>query len=1117
MDRIRCRSRRIAGGYGFALSRYMRIRSVFAFILSLGSAMGVSLANARDARAEISASVQADAQAGSSVTQTEATTTVAETAMSLRLTHLLFAAVLDHYEAEGLEKYRPDFLLHERYLRTFIYEWGLLLDAGSVRSTKEAWAQIAARKSYLGVNFEIWRRTLPNYFGGSAVANGFNIGYRREGFLVRVLESEIKTETKANSGVAPLSAFDLRLAKIVDFVSADLMTEEADQALGAKILESVLSSSNADIRKNAAQTLRNSPRLMKIVNTLRLGRDVVLGIASGGPAAGSQTALTYARIAKYYASSTAKAIRMPELLRASKAAWNATPSIAVATTASIGAHGAAAYLLPHDFFSADDPSSSTAQAPPAIGSDETTKNIPFLAALALNTAPQRASHLVTQNDFEWPKRIERAATKDEWIAQGRQMLNIWNGGGRVKNLAEFFLEGERLLGYWPQDTELARITMLSRYALLKRRIRQGEIKTFDDLRIDVLKNELEDYRGKRRTLTGVFLDWGGNCVSQTVLMVSLLNEFPELLPKGARLGVFDSSTHMEAVVVEGDIANFMVSGKMMKLDGTITILKPQALIVNALSAMGESDIANLDSYYISTVTKKTPFSFSGIKGWIKHRMRFDFEDGLIGRSVFDSGGGSGGPPPNAPDHAKMQISPRTFTSILSGIGSSFESSNEASDAPTKREVKPKPIKVQTPVGVFDFCVTYKDVGQFSGCENLGRLFEYDFAIFSDGLIMNYIGGKGLEQVQKGTQVAVSGSAFRVFPSIPSEFWFLMINQTYLRAILAELNPASDAQIERIGNMTLTADDLSLIASFRGSNLEQIGIERDAPKWNTLLLRLEPNIPRPQTAPASKAPFIIQLRHMLSIAESYRKGLSTRYKNRPELATLLKDDPWPQLNRWQKAYESFFSQIENDPEKFVRLYPTFSPEIKLTLIKLLRADEPSRPFLALQKYVQTLRLKNLNLKPALIESRQPCVPKVEIKTPVCHTEEGCKAFIRRRPYTENCGDPRPLINLRASRIEMTPKDFAELSVMTKIGFSKWDKKILQAADRDFATWDSALINLQFELDMYEDGFWETRSEFEASAVAWLKRRMGRALNTKVFIMDPNKRKTFEDMFMKADDK
>jgi hypothetical protein len=327
---------------------------------------------------------------------------------SLRLTHLLYSAVLDRYMAEGLTTYRPDFLLNERYLRTFLYEWGQAIEKGSPKSSREIWTSISRRSSYLGVNFQIWMQMMPHIF--SLKEEGINIGYRRETFLAAVLASESTMD------------FSGRSSAIVDFVSRDLMTEDADQELGLRILESFSVHGNADVRKEAIALIQRFPLFSKTVTGLRLMRDVALGYAAASNGVPSVMGKIFS-VGGSIGHRLASAIRLPELVQA----WRASSSLVKASATSVGAHAAGLSVLAK---TANDQGkieeakkNSEASLQEFRGAfQEADANVQFLMALSMNTASERSPRLLTQQDFNVPSDETRSLARKDWIRQTESVL-----------------------------------------------------------------------------------------------------------------------------------------------------------------------------------------------------------------------------------------------------------------------------------------------------------------------------------------------------------------------------------------------------------------------------------------------------------------------------------------------------------------------------------------------------------------------------------------------------------------------------------------------------------------------------------------------------------------------
>lgn len=1045
-----------------------------------------------------------------------------ESRASMRLTHLLFAAVLDRYAEDGLEKYRPDFLLHERYLRTFIHEWGLLLDTQSANSTLDAWTQISQRPSYLGANFEIWKRTLPGYFDVRNTNQRINIGNYRETFLAVVLRSELNSD-------GSFADFNRRSKTILEATATFLLMQNADNDLGLKIADAFLSSPQAELRTHAASILENIESSVMMVETFGLVRNLALGFATGGPGtagiAGAAAISAFRGMAGAARLKFINAIRIPEIAKQwvkVPALWRKNPAIAKAGATSLAVHGAV--LLKPQFETSSNGSGSSGRAG---GSSPTTRRytpeasstlVKFLIAMSTNTASERSTRVLEQRDFALPRPTQQMLSKMEWIDVARQRLAGWNATGRVSNLAELFLEGERLSGYWPDDTALARMTLESKLLRLKRRISESRITTIEELRENIFENELEDYRGKRRTLTGVLLDWGGNCVAQTMTLISLLTEFPQLVPAGAQLGVYISSTHMEAVLLTQDKIQFLVSGKMLDRVPTVTVLKPATLLLQALHSMGDTNLPITGDEYLNgkpprSALKIPPFKF------LTALSNLFSESGLLDNGLFSPVEGAKSDAPNAPSHARVtyqQLSNEVTTgedgsSAESGFDSVLEGIWPSSFGAGFRQVKTEFISGED--RRIEICMTKRIPKQLDFCKFKRKPLRESKTISSMWENYEILDNSSHSSVVKfyhhwrgpknPTFLGISGLTLDLSPktdsilrSLQPDFRLLKLNQIDFETNTKSWDALSPEAISRLKNLQLKPEDFAVLRAMRLFNYRVI--ERSTKNthdqmqlgehaWAFIFSSLVPSIQvqHPYPAESSKSVLIERLtfvRTAMARIAAYRQWLIRHFGQNLELEALLKNDRAFQETQMMISFEEALIEIVSKrPDDFIRMFHKLDQKSKLEFIKWARALGENEPvLLPLRNFLDQLKPEQIGLVEPVVPKYSHCVPFAkDFKPATCLSAEGCKAFrvispppkcppspstaavdlTLKKPEVKNFPD---VSSTDEKLLLLTARDVAELSILSSGGFQLWDERVFAAAHLAAVDWFTADVHPGIEL-------------------------------------------------------
>ncbi|MBL7671069.1 MAG: hypothetical protein JNM39_11350 [Bdellovibrionaceae bacterium] len=1021
---------------------------------------------------------------------------------SLRLTHLLFSAVIDRYLTEGLEKYRPDFLLHERYFRTFLTEWSLLLDKGETQSTQEVWKVISQRKTYLGFNYYIWQRALLSHFKTESWSNRIALGYTREAFLLSLLRSE------------EILDFNQRSLKIVELVSANLLNVTADQALALKILDSFLQHPDFHLRDFVRSIIGRSPAYLGVLETLQ-GIQNIYFFGRGGGTLLSGKAATFpgskaadALYSRFVDTLHNKAIKFKEF---GLKIWQ-MPVAAKAGAASIALHGAA--LAPR-------PSGASAIAKAEAVKREFYEDVfkdeplttPFLFNLSVNTASARSARLVKQIDFltkqgpsldETQNHSERPS-KTEWLEEGRQNLNRWNSAVKnskvlkIPSLAKYFIEGERLAGAWPKNVELAGIALHSRYDGMKARIVDKKIRDIETFRAELLSNELEVYRGKHPTLTGMLLDWGGNCVAQTLTIISLLIDLPQIVPSDQELGVYMSSNHMEAVLLGAKTIHFLVSGKILDRVEGMTVLRPQALLILAMSQLGyQSEVSEID-YYLSGKPQSSESKESGGLNFREFNLS-------LSQEKFPFRVHSDPNPPYAPDFASVSYAPSARSSSQSRpSGKDFWSSlwSESESKSSDPNVEVYSIRVENKN--VEVRLSKSLEGTEMDRHRRNRSFQGS-TVFMDGLVRTFyneeIVFQRFERYEEDftlpvpptlskIEAVLSLEKYQKLKSLPKDLWFFEFStialDSYARHL--KLHKISDQALARAKSLSFLAEDVELFSQLSNSFANSFGRDTDyLINLARYLNQISPGA-NEDTENPEKDGVIYKVESLTAAIRRYIGVLKERHKTRPEFQIYLsRTESLASVEKWSQMIRSLWTFAGSDPKGFVRKFIQLDPKIRIPLIRFFRGGddfwnlqyyyfaeryhqaESVSPFgiehnAPLLNYMDGLDPKKIIVKdrPLNSSSQNDCLPE-NVNLPTCHDVRYCQRPLLvlknqstcRRSESDSKGQSKEerlgmlhrqqnsaqSLGPQGDTLVLSQRDIVELTLLSSGGLQLWNERTLR---------------------------------------------------------------------------
>lgn len=483
---------------------------------------------------------------------------------SLRLTHALYKLVIGAYLFELQNRYRPDLVAQGRYMQDFLEEWNRALEKGEVKTAREFFEGMRSHPSILGPFYDVWVRIHLGLLGKKPASEWIDLnlhrGHGRVNFLADVLNSETALSEKD------------RALKIVQSIAINLTNQE-DEVLGALLLASFEFTSNAEalaLSKSMLANVQLSTRYQKIIRNSRMA---AVGLVVG-PVVG------------LWGATTAVGSRLRALLPFELLGKTSTTTKAVA--ASVAAHAA---VLGSNF------EKEKVEQPKKLPESEIA-----VAAMLSATANQLMS-IAGQTVSDKPTATVKARlmSKSEWTLIGNEVL-----AGRMPpnfDFGTFMLNYEHLNGYWGKETALTSTIAFSRLESAYKALEEIDSSANQTEKVEIVrkilfKHFLAQYVEAQRTLTSVFLTWGGNCVSSTVVMVAALQKHKHLIPNGYQVGVASIVGHLEPVLISKDDIHFLTEGTHYPSSLRISVLKPEALIYSALVDAGVKPTESIDRFYI---------------------------------------------------------------------------------------------------------------------------------------------------------------------------------------------------------------------------------------------------------------------------------------------------------------------------------------------------------------------------------------------------------------------------------------------------------------------------------------------------------------------------------------
>jgi len=499
------------------------------------------------------------------------TQTKGAAALQMRLTHTLYQGIFSFYFESNVGNQNLQYHANKSYLKTFLYNWSTMLASGKYQSTKEIFEEISRGSTYLGKHYSKW-------FGLHDFASPYgriDLGGSRNQMIGIIYKSE-----------SQYPDLEQRIRYILSATNTYLVTSDRDYALSELIAKSFLNSRDPEIRKEAEGVMAAIPFqedvVKPIINTayslvlVRIG----LGFVKVPQALTSLPSALTSRLVTMVNPIFSKMTFMH---------WSLVGSAGL----HVGGVGAGAGVL----FLQDKLEEKAKMGlyfPPAISIGELWQ--------AFNVKYPESFRLWSTQDFT-PKFVPQ--TEKQLVAKIKSHFEQ----NTPIDYGDSFLIAEKLLKIDKRSSDdlLAADFVQNRYEQLKIQVQKifGNgaitIEQIEQFRELVIKDALYSYRVEVPNLFGTLLDWGGNCVSQAMLMTALLEPYNDRMPDGHRLVVADWSDHIEAGLWNGKELIVLVQGNISSRI-TATVHKPEFMLVRLLRNFSH-DVKKLPE---TIVAKPTP-------------------------------------------------------------------------------------------------------------------------------------------------------------------------------------------------------------------------------------------------------------------------------------------------------------------------------------------------------------------------------------------------------------------------------------------------------------------------------------------------------------------------------
>ncbi|MES2769910.1 MAG: hypothetical protein V4596_12265 [Bdellovibrionota bacterium] len=543
---------------------------------------------------------------------------------NLQLTHTLMSALLNSYFSEGDEKFRAQYLADKAYIQTFLNTWDEEIRTKKYKSSTEIFESLRNRRGYLSKYYFLWNALVHyNYKSDKLI----NLGYHKNTAFTQLLSSEKQLDMQK------------RILEILRITNIEILANSKDYALALIIASPFEKSENVEIRTLATQIIKQMPfqKGLQILNAIK--NFIVI------PGGFLKSVTLPEKLAVIYKSSqvTRLALKGKIAKHGSSALNRINPFLKhitpmqVSLGASAGLHG----LLFLDYGSAEKKDSAKNKFDSIDAG---------LVSLWESTQLLNSKHMPSQKDFkpQYP-----LLSKKQLISIIQEHLKSLN----PMDYSQAFLSAEKLIGTDGRNIsdQQAYDFVSARMQTLKEKVRlrmtgKIDLNKINEIRELIINDSLRIYKRDYPTLTHTLLGWGGNCVAQTMMFISILSEHQSILwENGFSLGIANFTDHIEAVIHSTAGENkilYTVSGKVEDLSKEAVqpnIYRPELLMIMLLHSLGTNpdDIANRADAKLISSDKFTGFidksrnAYSKLSQSYYRSLDFTQRSGLFEYEFFD--------------------------------------------------------------------------------------------------------------------------------------------------------------------------------------------------------------------------------------------------------------------------------------------------------------------------------------------------------------------------------------------------------------------------------------------------------------------------------------------------
>ncbi|MAF92035.1 MAG: hypothetical protein VX583_02435 [Bdellovibrionota bacterium] len=482
-----------------------------------------------------------------------------EEQINQQLTHSLYSLVITNAGLEIKTEYRPHALSRWVYLQSFLKEWDKRINEAKYSNSLEIFDSIAADKSYvLGRHYIYWK-TLHD---GASREHQTPLGKANNDFLGFVLQSERE------------EILDQRILRIIDGINRYLIANSQEYKLANLLLEIFKQSNNFEIRAFASQIQKQIPGY-KNMETARLVGSILLGGLGLKQLSGAKIPQLPNNIKGLRAEKIKEKVK--SLFQLGKSTMNSMNQH-IALAKSIGLHtGILYYLASSETGSAENANTSSAQ----IGAKDS-----LVLAIRLKFIAKSLSEKLFTSELPSSVLKEETTlyTDDEILGFIEDTYNRVLGENEAP-IMDMMISLEHNSGFYPN--ELAKDIVHNKIQFHQTEVRKlaadGTLdeEDIEKIRFLLINGVLSEYKRDYPNFVGTMLDWGGNCVAQTMLFTALLYPYQrELANANLRLGIFLDSDHIETFIYNKSTKTYheMVAGGLYTSTPQRTMYKPNFLL-----------------------------------------------------------------------------------------------------------------------------------------------------------------------------------------------------------------------------------------------------------------------------------------------------------------------------------------------------------------------------------------------------------------------------------------------------------------------------------------------------------------------------------------------------------